>query len=209
MKPIYLLLLVFLTLGPGTVASSAEQDAAKAITTSDPDIPTDELELLLRPLTRSELETETQAWLRVLQDKVSEISEADIGAKNKRLQLQYADDIQAALEDVEQAKQAADSNPDDASTAEALEAAITAAKTLKKESESVARTLSRDASMERIIAAAEKYAAEQAADSEDEEDVTPEAPEPDGQPSAKQDAKDRKLEQARQAIAEQADERGR
>ena len=207
MKPIYLLLLVFLTLGSGTVASSAEQDAAKAITTSDPDIPTDELELLLRPLTRSELETETQAWLRVLQDKVSEISEADIGAKNKRLQLQYADDIQAALEDVEQAKQAADSNPDDASTAEALEAAITAAKTLKKESESVARTLSRDASMERIIAAAEKYAAEQAADSEDEEDVTPEAPEPDGQPSAEQDAKDRKLEQARQAIAEQADER--
>ena len=207
MKPIYLLLLVFLTLGPGAAVNSAEKSTEKATTTANPEIPIDELELLLRPLTRSELETETQAWLKLLQDKISEISEADIGAKYERLELQYADDIQAALDNVEQAKQAADDNPDDASAAEALEAAITAAKTLKKESESVTGALSRDASMKRVIAAAEKYAAEHVADSEDEEDVTPKTTEPDSQPAAEQDAKDRKLAQAKQAIAEQADER--
>lgn len=207
MKPIHLLLLVFLTLGPGAAVSSAEKSTEKATTTANPEIPIDELELLLRPLTRSELETETQAWLKLLQEKISEISEADIGAKYERLELQYADDIQAALDNVEQAKQAADDNPDDASAAEALEAAITAAKTLKKESESVTGALSRDASMKRVIAAAEKYAAEHVVDSEDEEDVTPKTTEPDSQPAAEQDAKDRKLAQAKQAIAEQADER--
>ena len=124
MKPIHLLLLVFLTLGPGAAVSSAEKSTEKATTTANPEIPIDELELLLRPLTRSELETETQAWLKLLQEKISEISEADIGAKYERLELQYADDIQAALDNVEQAKQAADDNPDDASAAEALEAAM-------------------------------------------------------------------------------------
>jgi small conductance mechanosensitive channel len=203
----YLLLCIFLTLGPGAAVSSAEKSTAKATTTANPEIPIDELELLLRPLTRTELETETHAWLKLLQDKITEISEAEIGAKHKRLELQYADDIQTALDKVEQAKQAADDNPDDASAAEALEAAIAAARTLKQESESVARAMSRDASVNQVIAAAEKYAAEQAADSEGEEDVAAEAPEPDSQPAAAQDAKDRKLEQARQAIAEQADER--
>ena len=77
-KPIYLLLLVFLTLGPGAAVSSAEKSTEKATTTANPEIPIDELELLLRPLTRSELETETQAWLKLLQDKISEISEADM-----------------------------------------------------------------------------------------------------------------------------------
>jgi len=203
----YLLLCIFLALGPGAAVSSTEKGTAKATTTANPEIPIDELELLLRPLTRSELETETQAWLKLLQDKITEISGAEIGAKYERLELQYAEDLQAALDSVEQAKQAADSNPDDASAKEALEAAIAAAKTLQTESESVARTLSRDASMKRVIAAAEKYAAEHVADSEDEEDVTPEAPDPDSQPAAEQDAKDRKLAQAKQAIAEQAEER--
>ena len=123
------------------LSAAAEKSTAKATTTANPEIPIDELELLLRPLTRTELETETHAWLKLLQDKITEISEAEIGAKHKRLELQYADDIQAALDNVEQAKQAADNNPDDASAAEALEAAITAAKTLKKESESVARSI--------------------------------------------------------------------
>lgn len=203
----YLLLCIFLILGPGTTVSSAEKSTAKATTTVNPKIPIDELELLLRPLTRSELETETQAWLKLLQDKITEISEAEIAAKYERLELQYADDIQAALDKVEKAKQTADDNPDDASAAEALEAAITAAKTLKKESESDIRGMSRDSSMKRVVAAAEKYAAEHAADSEDEEDLTPETPQPDSQPAAALDAKDRKLAQAKQVIAEQADER--
>ncbi len=203
----YLLFCIFLTLGSGIAVSADENSTAKATTTANPEIPIDELELLLRPLTRTDLETETQAWLKLLQDKITEISEAEIGAKHKRLELHYADDIQSALDKVKQARQAADSNPDDASAAEALEAAVTAAKTLKQESESVARSMSRDASIKRVIAAAEKYAAEQAADNEDEEPVTPKAPEPDSQSAAALDAEGRKLAQDKQAIAKQAEER--
>ena len=106
MKTRYLLIILFLTLGLNTVADSAEKETEKAaITTGDPDIPSDELALLLRPLTRSELETETQGWLNLLKAKITEISEAEIGAKYKRTELQYADDMQAALDEVEQVKQ--------------------------------------------------------------------------------------------------------
>jgi small conductance mechanosensitive channel len=203
----YLLFYIFLTLGSGAAVSADEKSTAKATTTANQEIPIDELELLLRPLTRTDLETEAHAWLKLLQDKITEISEAEIGAKHKRLELQYADDIQSALDKVEQARQATHSNPDDASAAEALEAAVTAAKTLKQESESVARSMSRDASIERVIAAAEKYAAEQAADNEDEEPVTPKAAEPDSQSAAALDAEGRKLAQDKQAIAKQAEER--
>ncbi len=207
MRICHLLLVIFLSVGSVTAVNSAEKGTAKAVTTANPDIPLDELELLLRPLTRTELETETNAWLKLLQDKITEISEAEIGAKHKRLELQYADDIQAALDKVEQAKQAADKNPDDVSAAEALEAATTEARTLKKESESATRELSRDTSVKLVIAAAEQYAAEHAADNSDEQRHEPKARESDSQPAAGQDASDRKLAQARQAVAEQADER--
>ena len=207
MKARYLLIILFLSLGLGTVASSAEQDAVTATTTADPDIPLDELELLLRPLTRTELEAETQGWLDLLKNKISEISEAEIGAKYKRTELQYADDIQAALDEVEQAKQAADDKPDDSGAAEALEAAIAAAKALGKESKTAAKAMEGNAAVNRVIEAAAKYAEELAAGNEDEEGDTVEAPEPNSKPSAEQDAEDRKLEQVRAAVTKAAAER--
>ena len=202
MKTRYLLIILFLTLGLSTVVSSAEKTTGKATTTGDPDIPSDELELLLRPLTRAELETETQGWLKLLKSKVSEISEADIGAKYKRSELQYADDIQAALDEIEQAKLTADDKPDDTEAAEALEAAISKAKALEQESKTAASEMKRNAAVNRVIAAAEKYAEEHAADKEEKEIVK--APEADSKPSEAQDEGDKKLEKARQAVTKKA-----
>ena len=207
MKARYLLIILFLSLGPGTVASSAEQDTAKATTTANPDIPHDELELLLRPLTRTELETETQGWLDLLKNKISKISEAEIGAKYKRTELQYADDMQAALDEVEKTKQAADDKPDDSGAANALEAAIATAKALEKESKTAANKMERNTAVKQVTAAAAKYAEELAADDEDEKYESVEAPEPNSKPSAEQDAGDKKLAMARAAISTKAAER--
>jgi len=207
MKTKYLLIFLFLTLGLNSAVNSAGKDAEKAITTGNPEIPTDELELLLRPLTRTELETETLGWLTLLQDKISEISEAEIGAKYKRLELQHADDLQAAIDEIEQAKQAADDNPDDTAAAEALAAVISTAKALEKESKTATSEINRKAAVNRIIEAAAQYAEELAADNEDDDTV--ETPEPNSQPSAEQDAADKKLEKARQALTEKAAERAR
>jgi small conductance mechanosensitive channel len=205
MKTRYLLIILFLSLGLGTVASSAEQDAAKATTTADPDIPGDELELLLRPLTRTELEAETQGWLELLKTKISEISESEIGAKYKRTELQSADDLQAAIDEIEQAKQAADDNPDDTAAAEALAAAISTAKALEKESKTAAKEMDRNAAVNRVIEAAAQYAEELAADNEDDDTVV--TPEPNSKPSAEQDAGDRKLAKVRAVVTKKAAER--
>jgi len=62
--------------------------AAKAITTEQPTIPVDELELLVQPLTLAELETEAAAWLALVKVKVQEISNAEIGIKRKNRQLE-------------------------------------------------------------------------------------------------------------------------
>ncbi len=60
-----------------------EVDPAAALTTQYPDIPVEELELLVRPLTLSQLENEAAAWLLLLQAKVEEISHTAIAVKRE------------------------------------------------------------------------------------------------------------------------------
>jgi small conductance mechanosensitive channel len=207
MKSGYLMLFLLLTPALLGAAKDTEIHADMATTTANPDIPIEELDLLLRPLTRTELEIETLGWLTLLKDKISEISEAEIGAKHKRLELKYADDIQAALEDTEKAKEKSDTSPDDPAAAEALDTAISRSKALKKEADAAARKSAQDASVNQVIAAAKKYAQEQAADNEDEESTAVKAPEPDRKPLAEQDDADKKLAKAKQAISRDAAER--
>ena len=96
--------------------------AAQAVTTADPGVPVDELELRLKPLTREQLKVEADGWLLLLQAKVREISTAEIAAKYKKQELAKADEVKSALESVNKAeKQAADGASDKA--AEDLEKA--------------------------------------------------------------------------------------
>ena len=54
------------------------EETYSATTVSDPNIPVEDLELLLRPLTRAELVVEAGAWLSLLKEKVAQISTAEI-----------------------------------------------------------------------------------------------------------------------------------
>lgn len=55
-------------------------DPPKPTTTADPNVPTSELDLLCKPLTKAELAIEAEGWLGVLKAKVAEISQAEIAA---------------------------------------------------------------------------------------------------------------------------------
>ena len=62
---------------------SSHVNSALALTTQHPDIPIEELELLVRPLTLAQLENEAAAWLLILQAKVQEISNTAIAVNEK------------------------------------------------------------------------------------------------------------------------------
>jgi small conductance mechanosensitive channel len=97
--------------------------AEEAVTTGDPAIPLDELELRLKPLTRAQLKVEADGWLQLLQAKVREISTAEIAAKYKKEELAKADDVKDALATIEKAEQEAASVPGDQKAVEKLEQA--------------------------------------------------------------------------------------
>ena len=66
-----------------------------ATTISDPKIPVEDLELLLKPLTKSELIVEADAWLQLLKVKVTEISAVEIQMRRKSREI---DEKQAQIE---------------------------------------------------------------------------------------------------------------
>ena len=67
-----------------SVSLSVEAEQKYTATTiSDPYIPVGDLELLLKPLTKSELIVEAEAWLQLLKSKVKEISAAEIQMRQK------------------------------------------------------------------------------------------------------------------------------
>jgi small conductance mechanosensitive channel len=103
--------------------NSACPEGLKAVTAVDAVIPVDELELRLKPLTRCELEAESAAWLALLQDKVRDISEAEIAVKYKSQEIKKTEKVTQALEAARDAQQEADQQQ----AAEAVEEARKAA----------------------------------------------------------------------------------
>ncbi len=81
----------------------AEESSAPALTTtSDPQIPVDELQLLLKPLTLSELEGEAEGWRSLLRSKVQEISDAEIAIKRENAIIARRAEAAATLEQAQQ-----------------------------------------------------------------------------------------------------------
>ena len=72
------------------------------VTISDPSIPVDELELLVKPLTAEELFVEADAWLGLLKAKVAEISQAEIEVKRKDKAIKQTE----VKESIDEAKEA-------------------------------------------------------------------------------------------------------
>lgn len=95
-------------------AAEATQGSGTAMTAEDPEIPVDELKLLVKPLTLPELEIEAAAWQVLLRSKVEEISNAEIAIKRQNRQARQSreavdaiEKAQKALEDAQEAQQGA------------------------------------------------------------------------------------------------------
>ncbi|MEM9219765.1 MAG: mechanosensitive ion channel domain-containing protein [Cyanobacteria bacterium P01_F01_bin.150] len=74
-------------------------DPSTATTVDNLDIPVDQLELLVKPLTVEELQVEAAAWLILLRDKVQEIVAAEIAIKRENLAIDEKQEASKAVED--------------------------------------------------------------------------------------------------------------
>ena len=94
-------------------------------TTADPGVALDDLEIMLEPLTRAEVETEAKGWFALLRAKVSEISLAELAVHRKNREIAQLAKEKAAGEALAQAAQEAKAKQTsaDATTAEKAEAA--------------------------------------------------------------------------------------
>jgi small conductance mechanosensitive channel len=132
------ILLLFALSSTALLAADECPAGIKAQTTSDPEVSVGVLELRLKPLTRCELEAEAASWLLILQDKVEEISNAEIAVQYKKEELKTAKKAEKALEEVKDAKAEADQEEAKDATEdanEALKAAEEAEKKTKEEKE--------------------------------------------------------------------------
>jgi small conductance mechanosensitive channel len=86
---------------------SNSKTSAVAVTTADPEVPDDELKLLVKPLTLPQLETEAAAWQVLLQEKVQEISDTEIAVKRENRIIKKQEEAALALEEASQALETA------------------------------------------------------------------------------------------------------
>ncbi|NET56416.1 MAG: mechanosensitive ion channel protein, partial [Symploca sp. SIO2E6] len=86
----------------------AQGDPSAAVTTENPDIPVDELELLVKPLTLEKLENEAAGWMLLLETKALEISEAEIAVKRQNVSIKQQEEAVSQLEKAKEALQEAE-----------------------------------------------------------------------------------------------------
>jgi len=120
-----------------------------AVTNTDVKVPIEVLSYRLKPLTKCELEAEAQAWLLLLKDKVTEISNAEVAAIYKKQEIKKAEQAEATLEDAEKAKQA---------EPEAAQEAASKAQQARQEADDAAEKSSQDSAVQEAIEAAEQNA---------------------------------------------------
>jgi small conductance mechanosensitive channel len=85
---------------PSAAAAPGDGDGYTAATAKDPTVTPEVLVLLLEPLTKAELEVEAQAWLALLQQKVQQISDAEIAVRFTRQEIETAEETAEATEEV-------------------------------------------------------------------------------------------------------------
>ena len=105
-------LLLFVS-GTSAFGEQAAAESGNPVTTGDPHVPVEELKLRLRPLTQAEVKAEVGGWLKLLQEKVQEISTAEIAVSYKKAELARAGEMQQALDAVDKKKQAVSDQPAD------------------------------------------------------------------------------------------------
>jgi len=158
---------LLLTLCISAAVQSAEPAAGEAETTSDTAIPQDDLKLKLKPLRRAELKVEADAWLQILEDKVKEISTAEIAVKDKLREIAAAEQVEAALDAVEEAKSKAGASMDAGEASKLVEEAEQAFDEAVAEAREATAKVEGNAETTRVTAIAAKMAEEKAAAAKD------------------------------------------
>jgi len=107
----------------------------KPVTASDPKIATEILELLVKPMTVTELASEKNAWMDLVRQKVEEISKREIVVRQQNAQIAVKKEVVDAVTDAKKAVQkAGDADVEEKeATSEALEAAVEQADALVQE----------------------------------------------------------------------------
>ena len=110
------------------------------VTVVDPGIPVDELELLLKPLTKSQLLIEAEAWQTIVQKKAEQISKAEITIKRQNQEIEKAEQIKEAASKAKQRLETVKALTEEASRtgeAEAMAKADDAAKKVQEQMDQV------------------------------------------------------------------------
>lgn len=115
-------------------------DLKAAVTTKDPEIPVEELQLLVKPLTLDELQNEAAAWQELLKNKVKEISDAEIAIKRQNRSINKQQEVVGSLDEAKKALEESDkalksAAPDSAEYKEATKKVEEAKEKLKKAQE--------------------------------------------------------------------------
>ena len=79
-------------------AEEKPQAAPQAVTTTDPEIPIEELALLLKPLTKEELLIEAEGWQALLQEKAEEIARTEIAVQRQNREIAARPEKQPVVE---------------------------------------------------------------------------------------------------------------
>jgi small conductance mechanosensitive channel len=111
MKKITFLAVLVLLAGFSSLPFAAEQknESPSAVTTSDPTIPTDELALLLDPLSKDELLIEAEGWRMIVKAKAEAIARAEIAVRRENRAIERTEEIRENAEKVtEDAQRATD-----------------------------------------------------------------------------------------------------
>ena len=106
----FMLLALAASLGLAS-AFAADEPAYTAATTQDANVPVDELTWLVKPLTKEQLVVEADAWRDLLQQKVAQISAAEIAVKQKNKEITAAQDKADAAAEATVAAKTPDAAP--------------------------------------------------------------------------------------------------
>jgi small conductance mechanosensitive channel len=146
-RPLIILFIAGILLATGSWAGEAapkDKPSPEPVTTKRTDVPIDELELLVKPLTKDELLVEADAWLGLVKAKVEEVSAAEIAVKQKNKEIEQAKEvkkeIEAAEKTLDEVKEAAQNAQTDKS-GKAAEEAVTAAEKAQQATDAVAKKI--------------------------------------------------------------------
>jgi small-conductance mechanosensitive channel len=153
---------------PAAAQEEKKPDAGLAVTTANPSIPVNELELGLRPLGKYELANEAEGWLALLKAKAFKISAAEIAVQRTNTEI---DEVEALAELVDESRKAIEQPKSDGSSP--VESHTLIQERIKKIAELEARGTTDDA-----VASAVKSATERARQASVPQDAGNNVPDP-------------------------------